>query len=63
LSVKLFLLRLNDWKKWLSPLAKKWGPTERPTSPPSEDFGAEVCEHHAAEGAGAVLLNRDDAQA
>src|SRR5581483_9956776 len=38
LSVRLFLLRLKAWKKWLSPSGKKCGPTERLTSPPSAGF-------------------------
>ena len=68
LSVRLFLLRLNAWKKWLSPSAKKCGPDRAADIAALgrvldlDHLGAEIAQQHAAERAGSVLLDGDDAQ-
>ena len=68
-SVRLFLLRLKAWKKWLSPRAEEMRP-DRAADVAAvrrvldlDDLGAEVGEQHGAERAGAVLLDGEDAQA
>src|SRR5262249_14878320 len=63
------LIAVERLEEMAVPIGKEMGPDRTSDVAPLggvlnlEDFGTKVGKHHAAEGTGAVLLNRDDAQA